>query len=551
MLAILLVAVVGPLVVATDHARAAVAAFNDAKSIPTKDRVFVRYVWWGKAWAEPISATDKRPKYLLLTRASQALTSLAGTFPTPQEVCPGLVRVDLRQQASVADHKDVYRILQVWENFRKVEFAFLGQRKYLENAKVTVYYPPGFYTLQGGSKKWFDETYEEVKIKAGDVNIEPCPYANPSIEFPPGNPVSVQDALRGLLYTEVPIVWGPSWMVRIQRQRDINNSDSKVGYFDWFGIKDRNDYFNLLVVDEKELKKRQFYWGAYVPESGISNQERIVILLQNTWGTLDVFTQKNRGQVARNLRDGELKHDAERWIGAKSDGLWLNGLFAANGNVQDAAPVKVGTDTSAINRSKDKEIGPDTCINCHGPLTHNYIITFDDWLRNNVTKGKATLRDKSEEVRLELDAKFFRDISLKFKHSRESFADAVARLTRNPDNPKDPGMTIAQFTTFFRGAYYDYVVPVNGKERGVSVELAATWVGTNKDNLSKTLKAYNSSKGLSDMYAVRYIYDPPGVMNIFAFEDTYQFLAVTASGIRVPELIIKEGAFINGKEVKP
>jgi hypothetical protein len=333
MLTAMVVAFLAPLMpVASSPAAAVTAAYQDAVKIHPKDRVFYRYVWWNRLWWKD---------YELLTKAQMALLSTRKILPTPVVVCPGLLRIDTREVGW-----DVR--LDVWEKFLAIDFVFHHKFILEEDACFTVYYPPAFYVMQDKSKKWFGPSYEEVKVKKGTSIFRSAVTVNPLVEVKPGVTTTAQDELRKLLSTEVPIVWGPFWFVRVGRQQDITNVITGVGYYEWYGIKNRDDFFKLTGTDEKLAFKLFQVFQAYLEDSGISQQERQIILLRGTnglvWGTLDAITQKGRGQPGRNLRVGEFLQDGEEWIAKNPLGFPINIAVTAKAN--DKLGTKAGDSAS-------------------------------------------------------------------------------------------------------------------------------------------------------------------------------------------------------------
>jgi hypothetical protein len=538
-----------PILLPSCPEKGAAAAYYDATRLPKHEACFFRYVWWDESWKD----------YQLLTRVTQATISLERDFPRPVKVAPWVMRLDMRESG----HQ---KFLVVWENFRKLDFVFHNKQKVFKDSTYLTYYPSGFYPTWIGEKKekveqkWYEASVQEVAFKAGQVIDVPSIVANVEVDIPDkkGEKGKALDELRKILHTEVPILWGPFWMVRVQRQIDIRNFNNGVGYYEWFGyedrksgkfvrgIKNRDDYFKVLAVDEKEYVGQLFELRAYIKKSGVSNQSRqIVVLAERVWGTLDVFNQADpvdddnqSGQPALNLLRGEFRHNAERWIGLRADGFWLNGLFAATGETQDTAPDKIGGDTSAMNQSLDKKIGPDNCIHCHGILKRSYIIPFDDWLRKNVVRARMVMRAKSRDQELELTA-YLRSISLIMRHNQEKFADAVARLTRDENDPKDPGMTVDAFAKWWRGAYYQYIA----HDEGVTREMAAKYVGVKAEAFAASIEAVKEARGFVDPVTANYLGKTPEGVHLSDFESLYPYWAITARGVQAPDLLIRVKGF--------
>ncbi len=519
----------GPLLMSVSSpALAAKAAYQDAASLPVKDRPFVRYLWWNKAWL-------KDNEYHTLTKSQLALLSTRKIIPSPVIVAPGLLRIDTRETGW--DKR-----LAVWERFAKIDFVFHHKLKLLEDATFDVYYPAGFYDTTSKendktstSQQWYECSQEQVKVKAGQLIDRAAVTANPLVEVKLGVTTYALDELRKMLHTEVPILWGPFWFVRVGRPLDINNTDNRVGYYEWYGIKDRQSFFDLTGTDEKKAVELFQELRAYLDKSGISEQERQLVLLRGTnglvWGTLDVITQKGRGQPRRNLRRGEFIHDAEEWIAKNPLGLPLNALFNKDGKTQNTAPDTIGGNRSALNVTNDLRIhNGDTCWDCHGTgKGKDYLVSFDDWVRRTVRKDRAILRDPDKKVAVELESAYMDDIYRLLKRDREDFAFAIARLTSTGD--KDSGLTVEQFTQLYRGAFYKY------KHDDVTLELAADEMGIPKEAFLQRLREYNKGRGASDLILSDFLLG--NSIRRLAWEDTYAYATVIGLGVNVPELVNK------------
>lgn len=532
MLTLLAAAAIGPLLAAPvlSPAQAAEVAHADAVRIHPHDRIFVRYLWWPPGW----------PDEALLTRAQQAMLSDRGDFPNPVRVAPHLYRLDARESGWDLRKKNGQPTgLQVWEKFAATDFVFHVRWKFLEDGTVTVYYPQGTY-----DGKWYIRTSQEKRVKAGETIDRPAPWANPLVD--PKALVGAQDELRKLLYTEVPILSGPFFLVRTMRQLDLDNLDHGTGYYNFLGIRNRQDYFDFIGLDDKVARAKFTELRELVKRSGISNQERILGTLSGAtgraWFTLDFKSQKGRGQPARNLLPGEAEHDAEEWIAPKPDGLPITSLNAAKanaaaavkaGDVQANAPDFIGGNRSAANVTNDLRIHPHpgSCSDCHAK--DNFIASFDGWARKKFIPGKAALIDPDKRVQEELRFLYLRDLEWEVKRSRDGFARAVARLTST--GPKDPGLTVPAFFSKMQGAYYSYVWP----KGGVTAEIASQEFGVPKDRFLANLRAYNRNRGASDQILSDFLDAPDGWVTRLAWEDSFQFAAVIGLGLNVPELVLK------------
>jgi hypothetical protein len=527
-----------------------VFALEDAMRLPPEVRPFVRYVWWPKGWEHTH----------LLTRTHQALLSDQGDFPNPVPVGPrwaGVYRLNFVE--SGWDKR-----FQVWERFANIDFVYHVKWRFVRDTSVTVFYPPGIYKTTDGKEKYYPPSFEIVDKKVGDEIARVAFYANPPVEIatgPPGAPrvtVLAQDELRKLLFTEVPILHAGFWLVRTSRVLDFAaNDDLKVGYNEWFGIRNRNDYLNFIGLKEDVAVARFAEWRAVQQRSGISKQNRQIGVLKGaatglTWFTLDTKKAQARGIALNNLRRDEFDKDAEEWISHKPDGLPINGLFQSKDNPLNGtkagdsvtnAPDFIGSDTSALNPTNDKRIHHDTCWNCHG-ISRSYIFPFKDAVRethevdDKTGKPKVLLIDPSFKVKQELNSAYLRPIQDLVDDDRLQYERAIRRVTMI--DPKDrTGLTVAGFTRIYRRAFYQYVDDL------VTIDVMANDLGVSREQLREGLIKFNAGRGSSSTVLGQFIRDPPGEIDRTEAEDSYLLAQMIARGYRVPEVIVKVKGFGN------
>lgn len=496
------------------------------RAAKTNNRYFYRYVWWPESWQKDAA---------LLTKTQQSLLSDQGKFAAPVHVGSGVYRLDARESGwDRFRGNDRLTGLQVWEKFAGLDFVFRNNWKFVEKATVRIYYPPGAYE----GKEFKYPSKEDVEKNPGDLLPRPADWANPATDAA-GGELRAQDELRRILFSEAPIVFGPFWLIRSMRQIDVNNTQSGVGYYDFLNIKNRNDYFKLIGLDEKTAIRTFSEWRAIVDKSGISEQNRQVILLRGStgyvWGTLDTFTEAGRGVARRNLRRGEFAHNAEEWIAHLPSGLPVNGLFDNQGVVAESAPDKIGPDDSALNKSRDMRVHANiSCWRCHGG-NKDFVRPFDDWARKTFRKNKAILRDPDRKVELELESNYLRGLERQLTNDRSEYAAAVAALTSKGE--KDPGMTMAEFTAWYCGMWNRYVAD------SVTVEIAAEELGVKKQDLLDGLRKYEQGRGAGDNVLGEFLEEPPGTIRRLSWESSYAFAQYVSRGIQPPENIEKVKAF--------
>ena len=506
---------------ASSPAEATLAAYQDILTLPPPQRQHARYLWWPRGGGEQ-DATN-----LLKARAQLNFLSDQGAMGDPVLVAPGLVRFH------VADYGfDKKNKLQVWEKFTRTDVYFHARWKFLADAAVTVYYPAGDY-----DGKYFPATATEKNVKAGDTLDRPAPWANPPVDIGKGIGGFAQDELRRHTYSEAPILYGDWFLVQTARQLSIRNVNEGTGYYDFLGIKNRQDFFRLAGLDEQAAIQLYQEWRAVIAVSDISQQNRQLVLLRGTtglvWGTLDVFQQKDRGVAKENLRRGEFQADAEEWIAHLANGLPVTGLFKGqDGTAQETAPDKIGGNDSPFNIGRDPRIhvGTLTCLGCHG-TDKDYLKPFDDWVRKSHRAGRALLQDPDKRVELELRSNYLRpEIYRHLDRDREDFAFAFRQLTTSKSKPK--GMSIAEFTRLYYGWWNQYV---EYRDTPITATVAARELGVPPEKFLQALRRYNDTRGGSDLMLGDFLGEPPGQLTRLEWEASYAYAQSIVLGLAIPE----------------
>lgn len=501
---------------------AAETAYKDAVNIPKQDRIFYRYLWWPRGWGNAG----------LLTKAQQSLLSVRKPLPNPVYIAHGVYRIDFRESGWE-------KRFQVWEKFAAIDFVFHAKGEFFKDDTYEIYYPPGIY-----NGKYYGPSYSNLKVKKGDVLDVAAPWANDEGYY---------DKLRQMLYTEVPILMGPFWLVRVMRQLDLDEQDNGVGYYNWFGIKNRNDFFKVIGLNEKVAEELEQEWRAWIKQSGVAVHERIAGAYNATtgkvWFTLDMKKQKGRGQPGRNLLPDELDVDAEEWFGHLPNKLPINAAVASKankalgikaGDLQAFVPNDIAGDRSARNleHTNDLRINPSTCWNCHGERK-DYIVPFVDNVSEQHTRKTLIVDPYKKELDL-LSSLYLQDLQREARLDRDEYAFAIARLTHDSRRREQPYLTVAGFTSIYMDAYYRYTWPKNDDgSKGVNLETACNEMGLEKWQFLKGLIAYNKSRKASDWILSEFMHDPPRTITRLAWEESYPLAQVVGRGIHPPEIKYK------------
>jgi hypothetical protein len=496
-------------IAAADEARQASAATAEP------DAPYQRYLW--------LSGRDEWLEDDLVALSLHLnLLSDQGVTTHPTLIAPDVVRIDVRAYGFDANNK-----LAVYDRTAEKDVVFHQRAKVLKDGPVPQHWPGG----RGPTNtKDYERGVWQIERKAGDVIDEPASWL-------PREPI---DALRKLLVTESPILPAEWFLVQSARQTSLTNDEAPgIGYYDFTGLKSRDDFFKQTGTDPKVARKVFADWRAVVLRSGISRQNRLVVALgshtRRAWGTLDTFAQVGRGVARRNLRDGEFLHNAEEWFGFRGNGLPLVFLSDAAGVAAPSAPDKIGPDDSALNRSRDYRVHVGiSCWRCHAN-DKDLLKPVTDWARRTFRQGgPLKLADPDRKVQQELESLYLRDLDALLDDDRALYVRGVAAATRSAKNPK--GLSPAAAFRTYCETYTRYA------DTDLTLEDAARELGCAPKSLTDGIKAHASApnRGLTDNVLVGFLDDPPSTIDRLDWEDSYALAAALAAGIQPPERVEKQ-----------
>jgi hypothetical protein len=301
------------------------------------------------------------------------------------------------------------------------------------------------------------------------------------------NPVGMK-LLIELTGSSVPILRGDWFFGQtcIQAGRGKAGSEDGHGYYDFLGVKNRDDYFRLVGVDVKRARERQSELSAVVigTRSGVAQNTRQVVRLGaddgGAWFTLDVFDadQDVRNGLRLLDRDKGYKHDAEEHFGRLPNGLWAVIACDDRGNLQDSAPDKIGSDKTA--RGNDRRIhSAKSCFSCH---VNGGLQDLEDEVRATFTPGKggtAELGSVEYYEALKLRRLFLRDLAPFLAKDRLAYTLALKECC---------GMTPPELAAAYREGYeLYYLAPV-------TLELAANELGCTPADLTRKIVAFRKTE---------------------------------------------------------
>lgn len=474
-----------------------------------QDAPYMRYFWVN-------SEQVHRNSFLVIFCVHLNKLSILGKLRWPSFVCPDVVRIDIRDYGW-----DTNGVSLVHEKTADLDPVFHQVATVKEDIKLYRAWPVP------GSKKYEPGMYG-TRFKKGDKVALPAVWVDNK----------TADKMRYMACSESPILNAEWWFAQTARQTNIFNVDEPgIGYYDYLALKNRDDFFKLTGTDVKTARRLFRTWSAVVIDSGISEQNRQVVrfgaVSDFVWGTLDTFTQKEKGVLQRNLRDGEYLHDAEEWFGRLPNGLDVTFLGNAKGQRQSTAPDKIGPDRSKLNlKNEGNDFRVHTnlsCIRCHG--ASDLLKDVDDWARDTFKQGgPLSLTDPDKRVALELESEYLRDINKLLKKDRGDYADAIKEATTSKLNPK--GLTCAEFAEQYSDAWDRY-----GKIR-VTPDIAARELGVPKQKLIAGIRAHASkiNRGQGDLVLSTWLVNDRGIKRT-TWEDTYALAMSLSLGLSPPETV--------------
>lgn len=175
------------------------------------------------------------------------------------------------------------------------------------------------------------------------------------------------------------------WLVVQMTQQDGRGKPGEgFGYYDFLNVKNRADFQKLIGYDAKLAAVRKAERRAIVERSGVANFPRQLVrdgaVDSGYWFTLDVLDDNHGERNALRNLDADFKHQAEEHYGVGPSGLFAFLLTNDKGELQDAAPDKIGPDSTRQGRKRTRiEVGT-SCVRCHV----EGLRPIDDWSRENI-----------------------------------------------------------------------------------------------------------------------------------------------------------------------
>ena len=323
--------------------------------------------------------------------------------------------------------------------------------------------------------------------------------------------------------SQVPIVRADTFFVQT-----VVSADRVAGYYEWLGLKNRNDFFVMVGADRKKSDALLKRWAAVILKSGIAINNRIVeresIIDGGLWRTRDAFKPQTGRRNALNTLD-DFAHDAEEMIAPLPNGLFAYYLSSVGGVQQDSAPDQVGSDSTTT--SNDHRIHAYlSCVRCHG--INGGLRNLNDFGRR-LFQGKQRLVVVGDQSKLEkLEALYLRPLNRHLKRDIDEYTFTLRDLL----GPTANGSDIGTLYTELWDKWHD---------TEVTLEQAAREVGTVTGNqLRKALQHYatpRSEGGLGRVLPnslLGFTKDEPSSMLREHWEesfDTVQFILEQTRGV--------------------
>lgn len=508
-----------PVVLHTRVRRAFAAALADARGLAAglraqgqdaSDVEAYRYFWF---------ATDE-PVLLASTKAAfQLHVNFLSRYSIPirlHTVAPDLVRLDID--------------LPGWDR-GTLEAAlfvdpFFHQQEVLEKDTTFTFLWPGGRVSRGGPEKGkaFKRQAFEEPLKAGQAAPLHAKWLDPG---------EVKE-LRELLHTEVPVLCAEWFLAQSCKQLSARNSDQEgLGYYEFLDLKDRDDFFRLVVFDKKGAERLGKKLKAAQEFSKVSALGRQIDADSSQsggiWVTLDPVDATGEGVVIRNLEEGTLDHKIEEWYGVLANGLPVTFLSNNEGVRQNNAPADlVGLkDDSILNESRDGRIHVHlACLRCHAG---EVLKPIKDWVRETYDNPLALAHpDKKRAAKLQ--KQYFGDLEDKLQTDRAAYQKAFRRATVTAEFPR--GLDAQRACEIYARTYHAYA------DDPVTLEIAARDLGVPADLLRRQLTWLVTEVKVLDARLAPLVRlgNRRGLpIARLTFEDSYELLMDVAHGV-VPKL---------------
>jgi hypothetical protein len=486
-------------------------AARDVLTLPESERCCYRYLSFYNM--EP---AVRRPFADYALRYHLNLLSQESEFAFGVWATPTVLRIDLR---------DFEYDREVWDASASIDVFFHSKLLVAERRRRrTAVSSSGhhFTLVRGEWERTYTGKLDGERLVAEHDETARVPALAPWLPPIAASVLVRWASLPGKFHCRSPILRADWFLVYSSRQANIHNDErSGFGYYDFLGVKSRDDWFRVVRLDEDLAVRARKEIRSVVDVSGVSAQNRQIVRLASinggVWGTLDVFDESDRGVAKRSLRRGQFRHDAERWFGCLANGLPATLAASAAGKLQASAPDKIGPNDSPRHRGRDPRIHVNFgCMECHDPKV---LQPIKDWVRSTYV-GEFKLGSPDKEVDKELKRQYFSDLQDALVTDNEAYRKAVWKCVRL--SPHD-------ISTRYGDAFYRYTLDRVGVERG------AEELGVAPASFLASLRAANRAVGKLDPVLLGFLKVPDYKVSRLEWEDVYSVAASTAAGFVPPD----------------
>lgn len=422
-----------------------VAAYTDAIKLPPETVVTVRYLsfWW-------VTSTKREEAVKVVQFWVNSLSKRAALKPLRQ-VTTTLYAVDLYH----------YNIdPKVWENFSKVDPYFHVQ---IKTEDKVIPWKGGVWP---GDGKYYEPGAFPQKIE-GEKTAASAPWL----------PTKEIATLITLTQSQSPVLRADWWLV----QTAIQDDRQGVGYYDFLGTKDRDEFDKLVALDIKASQKIEREFAGIVKRSGVARLPRQIFRFQSLtggyWQTRDALDNNREARNALRNLDKDYKHQAEEIYGTLPNGLFAFFLCDQNGVRQDSAPDKIGPWREYPGIDGRIHVGL-ACAGCHA----EGLRPFKDWAKSSYS-GDFTLNSPDFATLKRLESIYLTDLTEWFEEDNQRYARALKKIT---------GYTPAQAAKAIVAVYAGY------QERDLMPKEAAAEFGLTEQEYLARLKAFFLLNKLAD-----------------------------------------------------
>ncbi len=380
---------------------------------------------------------------------------------------------------------------KVWDKLATVDPFFHVQLKIVKGAIAQHY-----FSAQTGSKAgWYAaQAQSDVTVAA----------------IAPWLPAADAAELVALTQTAAPILRADWWFSQVF----IQAGRKGTGYYDFLGVKSRDDFDKLIGFNRKESQRVKKETAAIVARSGVSNFPRQVFAEQAVTGprfeTRDVLDDNKDARNPLRQLDDAFRHQAEETYGHLSNGLYAFHLSDDKGVQQETAPDKIGSDKTAPGNDGRIHVGV-SCCRCHV----EGLRAIRDWGRQ-VFSGPLKLSSPDPEKLRRLQQLYLGELQEKVDDSIRVYVRVLSRTN---------GLTPEANAKAVGRAWESYI------ERDVLPKDVAAEFGMEEKAYLTILRAAFKANPLADPVLAAHLANPPVAIRQDDWEQLMPLVGPTILGV--------------------